>query len=92
MGPGLTGDRNFQNSCDVYVICAPLRRTVYGVSREELLHLANHAFLARLLEVPSISAVGWESIVVTKTKRIRMGLGVGWTRGARRRNEYGDVE
>jgi len=88
----LTSDRNFQNSCEVYVIGAPWRRTVYGITREELLHLANHAFLAHLLGIPNIAVAGWDNIVVTKTRRIRMGLGAGWVRGPRRRNEYGDPE
>lgn len=92
MGPGLTGQRNFQNSCEVYIRGAQFRRIVYGLSREELLHLANHAFLARMLGIKTLSDVDMGDVFVSKTKRVAMGVGPAWTRGARRRNAYGDLE
>jgi hypothetical protein len=88
----LTSDRNFQNSCEAYLHGGNLRVSFYGLTREEL--LANPAFVLGRLGVPDISQFrDWEAeLVVTSTKRIRMGLGAGWARGPRRRNEYGDLE
>jgi hypothetical protein len=82
-GPGLTGDRNFQNSVEYYEKGSGFRRIAYGKTREEV-----------LFEVgTSDPRMDWEDHwVIMPTKRIRMGLSPAWARVTRRFNAYGDLE
>lgn len=89
-----SGQTHWQNSCEVFIKGENYRKVVYGRTREEV--VADRPLLARLLGVDvrrlHVSDDWMEQVVVTSTRTIRMGLGAGWARGTRRRNEYGDAE
>lgn len=90
-GPGLTGDRNFQTSCEVFIRGFDTRHIVYGVTRAEL--LGDEALLVRVLLSRGGAAKmppDWEDDVVVTERRLKMGLGPAWVRAARRYDEYGE--
>lgn len=80
-GPGLTGGRNFENSCEVYWKGDGHRTVVYGLTRDEVVvRLA-----ARLDEFNP----NWRDVVVvTATKRLAMGFSPARTQVTRGSHEY----
>lgn len=101
---GLTSDKNFQHSCEVYRK-GEARHIVYGRTREEL--MKDEHFLARLLATSGRSPDSFggvdrddllffleddwqDNIVVTATRTIAMGVGPAWARAPRRFDEYGE--
>ncbi len=79
---------HYVNSCEVYVKGEGFRRTLYGLSREQVLD--DHHLLSTVLGGRTIKA-GWdEEIVVTATKKLALGLPAGWARVTRRFDEYGE--
>lgn len=85
MGPGLTSDRNFQSSVEMFRKGDNFRRIVYGKTREEVVAELERTFSA----APSLAE--WQDMfVVMPTKRIAMGLGPAWARVTRRSDEYGE--
>lgn len=79
-GPGLTGDRNFQTSVEVYRKGDHTRRIVYGKTRDEVLEELSR----------SEPHVGWEWDYVVTERRVAMGLGPMWVKASRRYDEYGE--
>lgn len=74
-GPGLTGDKNFENSVEFFRKGDSHRTIVYGKTREEVLDriAANY-----------VDDSWMEHWVVGPTRHVPMGLGSQWTRAARR--------
>lgn len=80
-GPGLTGDRNFQDSVEFYPIGSPHRTIAYGRTREDILEEIGR----------SDPRSDWEDHwVVGPTKSVRMGLPPTWLQAPRRYDEYGE--
>jgi hypothetical protein len=81
-GPGLTGDRNFQDSVEFYKIGDGYRTVVYGKTREDVL---------AELQAAHGTSIDWEdSWIVTATRSVRMGLPPAWLQVPRRYDEYGE--
>lgn len=75
-GPGLTGDRNFQDSVEYYRKGMPYRHIAYGKTREDVL---------AELQAAHGTGIDWEdNWVVSPTRSVAMGLGRQWARGTRR--------
>jgi hypothetical protein len=100
---GLTSDKNFQHSCEVYRRSGGgTRHVVYGRTRDEVVR--DEHFIAKLFRQAPCPLDGtdrddllffleddWQDdVVVTATRSTAMGLGPAWARVARRFDEYGE--
>ncbi len=81
-GPGLTGDRNFQSSCEVYRKGDNFRTIVYGKTRAEVFEMIQ----SRLFHL--MGDTWQDEFVITATKTVAMGFSPARTQVTRGSQDY----